>query len=128
MRDALRSVFDNLPAITALVLASLGLSLIFLPRELKALEQPRFKSIRWGMAALFLAIGVLAFASDKSQRAEEKSTRTKLEGDIAKLKRDIESALPLLQQIAIQTGNTQAQQEVIDLRTKLLANDRPPDD
>jgi hypothetical protein len=67
------------------------------------------------IGAIFLAWATFNYQNRQSQNG--KVTRQLLE-----------KAIALMEPKAIQTGDNQALQEIIDARTKLLATNRPPDD
>jgi hypothetical protein len=82
----LRSLFDLLPDVAGILLAALSLSLIFLPKELKVLEERKWRWLRWGLAVIFAAVGIGGLVSNAIQKSEDKEARENLQGDVARLK------------------------------------------
>jgi hypothetical protein len=91
MSQLLSSLFELLPDVAGILLAALSLSLIFLPRELRVLEAPKWKWLRWTLAAIFAIVGVGGLVSNYIQKSQDKKERSKLQGDVARLNDDIEA-------------------------------------
>src|SRR5882762_874491 len=108
----MRSLFDLLPDVAGILLAALSLSLIFLPKELKVLEEHKWRWLRWGLAAIFAAVGVGGLASNAIQKSEDKKARENLQGDVVRLKDQV---------AAVQKKLDEKQNASIGLLTEALA-------
>lgn len=86
MCTLLRSAFEMLPDVAGILLAALSFSLIFLPKELRVLEAPKWKRLRWTLAAIFAVVGIGGVASNAIQKAKDKAARNELNQQVAQLK------------------------------------------
>lgn len=65
----LRSIFYQLPGVVAFLFAALGLAVIYVDELQQRLK--KHKVLRWGLAAVVLAIGLAAFIADQLQHDQE---------------------------------------------------------
>lgn len=83
----LRWVFFQLPFVSTFVLAAFGIAIIFMKELDKCLEHKT--ALRWTLAIVVIAFGVLAWLSDRTQFSIEKSAsmeeRKLLQGQIGQL-------------------------------------------
>jgi hypothetical protein len=91
MMELFRTVFDMLPDVAGILLAALSLSLLFLPRELKVLEAPKWRWLRWTLAAIFAVVGIGGLASNWVQKSQDKKERGELNGKITNLQNQLTS-------------------------------------
>jgi Kef-type K+ transport system membrane component KefB len=67
----LRIIFNALPSLAGILLATLAFALAFVKELDEKLKDKR--AVRWGLATALSIIGVSAFISDLVQRSEERT-------------------------------------------------------
>jgi hypothetical protein len=77
MSNFLRPIFNSLPSLAGILLATLAFALVFV-KELdeKLKDRP---AVRWCLALVLAGIGVSGFISDLVQKAEEKTQAQNVE-------------------------------------------------